>query len=945
MAIQPSESGESSRRTRDALRESEERFRLLVEGVKDYAIFMLDAGGRISTWNSGAWRIKGYEAGEILGEHFSAFYTREDVKRGHPEEVLRLAAADGQYEEEGLRVRKDGSTFWANVVITALRDEAGDLRGFAKVTRDITARKEAEERERLLIREQAARERATDILESISDAFYAVDTEWRFTYVNGKAEELWGRSREELLGKNVWEVFPETLDAEPHRQIRRAMVEGATTEFETRLSPHGAWVAGRAYPSREGLSVYFRDVTERKRAEEEIRQSEERYRSFVEQSTEGIWRFELEEGMDTNLPEDEQASHFYRHAYLAECNDVLARMYGFARAEEIVGARLEAFLPRISPENVEYLRAFVGSGYRLNNAESEELDREGNPKRFLNNLTGIVEDGLLVRAWGTQRDVTEQRRAEEAQRFLAEASTVLASSLDYHETLATVARLAVPTLADWCAVDIVEEDGVTKRLAVEHPDPEKVRLAYEIEQRYPPDPDAPRGLYNVLRTGKPEMMAEIPVELVEQAARDEWHRELLRKLDLRSYIVVPLVARGRTLGAISFVAAESGRRYREDELRLAEELARRAALAVDNARLYEEAQKEIAERRWAQEELRASRDQLEAVLRGVAEGVTAQDPTGKVIYANEAAARLTGVSSVQEVMTSSPADLIARYEILDEEGHPFPLDRLPGRRALAGEEGVEEVVRFRILATGEERWTIVKAMPIFGERGTVLMAVNILRDITENRRAKESLRRVTEAERRRIARDLHDGVLQDLSYTAAALGMIMLQAGEANLKEQLQSVIDAVRRGAQGLREVVNDLRLEDEEGRPFTETIESLIRRNRTMARKSRISLHIDERVPETPLGETGMQVSRVIQEALTNARRHSGAGEISVSLRTDGGYLVAEVSDVGRGFGPDTRPGVGMDSMRERAILIDGELEIESEPERGTSVRLMVPLVGKGS
>jgi PAS domain S-box-containing protein len=799
VAIQPSESGESPRWTRDVLRQSEERFRLLVEGVKDYAIFMLDAGGHVSTWNLGARRIKGYETGEIVGKHFSAFYTREDVERGHPAEVLRLAAADGRYEEEGLRVRKDGSTFWANVVITALRDEAGNLRGFAKVTRDITERKEAEERERLLLREQAARERATDILESISDAFYAVDNVWRFTYVNGKAEELWGRSREELLGKNIWEEFPEAVDRESYRRITRAMEEDVTTEFETRLAS-GAWVAGRAYPSREGLSVYFRDET-------------------------------------------------------------------------------------------------------------------------------------------------EHRRTVEAQRFLVQASAVLSSSLDYHETLASVARLAVPTLADWCAVDIVEEGGVPRRLAVEHPDPAKIRLAYELERRYPPDPDSPRGLYNVLRTGEPELMAEIPEELVEQVARDERHRELLVGLELRSYMVVPLVTRGRTLGAISFILAESGRRYGEADLQLAEELARRAAYAVDNARLYEEAQKEIAERRSAQEELRASRDQLEAVLRGVAEGITAQDPTGKVIYANDAAARLTGFSSAREVTTPSSDDLIAGYEILDEEGNPFPLDRLPGRRALAGEEGVEEVIRFRILATAEERWTIVKAMPIFGERGTVLMAVNILRDITENRRAKESLRRVTEAERSRIARDLHDGVLQDLSYTAAALGMIMLQAGDANLKEQLQTVIDAVRRGAQGLREVVNDLRLEGEEGQPFTETIESLIRRNRTMARKARISLHIDEGVPVAPLGETGMQVSRVIQEALTNARRHSGAKEISVILRTDVGDLVAEVSDDGRGFGPDTRPGVGMGSMRERAVLIDGELEIESEPERGTSVRLRVPLEGKGS
>ena len=109
----------------EILRESEEIFRLLVEGVEDYAIFMLDASGHVSTWNTGARRIKGYESAEIVGEHFSVFYTREDKRRGHPEEVLRLAASGGQYEEVGLRVRKDGSTFWANVVITALRDKKG----------------------------------------------------------------------------------------------------------------------------------------------------------------------------------------------------------------------------------------------------------------------------------------------------------------------------------------------------------------------------------------------------------------------------------------------------------------------------------------------------------------------------------------------------------------------------------------------------------------------------------------------------------------------------------------------------------------------------------------------------------------------------------------------------------------------------------------------------
>ena len=133
------------KRVEEALRLSQERFRLLVEGAKEYAIFMLDPEGRVASWNSGAERLKGYQDEEIIGQHFSRFYSPEDVQRGKPEEDLRLAAARGQYDDEGWRVRKDGSQFWADVIITALKDEAGRLRGFSKVTHDVTARKRAEE--------------------------------------------------------------------------------------------------------------------------------------------------------------------------------------------------------------------------------------------------------------------------------------------------------------------------------------------------------------------------------------------------------------------------------------------------------------------------------------------------------------------------------------------------------------------------------------------------------------------------------------------------------------------------------------------------------------------------------------------------------------------------------------------------------------------------------
>ena len=180
------------------LRHSEEIFRLLVEGVKDYAFFMLAPDGRVVSWNEGAERVQGYEVSEVVGEHFSVFYTEEDVERGLPGEELRVAAIEGRFEEEGLRVRKDGTLFQADVVITALRDEAGDLRGFSQVTRDITARKEAEEALRSSLRKMADLKAALD-----ESAVVAItDEHGKITYVNDKFCEISKYYMEELVGQD-----------------------------------------------------------------------------------------------------------------------------------------------------------------------------------------------------------------------------------------------------------------------------------------------------------------------------------------------------------------------------------------------------------------------------------------------------------------------------------------------------------------------------------------------------------------------------------------------------------------------------------------------------------------------------------------------------------------------------------------------------------------------
>ena len=189
------------KRSEEALRASEEKSRLLISGVKDYAILMLDPHGRITTWNEGAQRIKGYSSEEIIGQHFSKFYTREAVEKGHPDEELEIAAKLGRYEEEGWRVKKDGSQFWANVVITSVRDSAGQLRGFAKVTRDITERK--------LFADAlfAEKERAQVTLNSIGDAVICTDISGKITFVNLVAERMTGWSSREAAGRLMPEVF------------------------------------------------------------------------------------------------------------------------------------------------------------------------------------------------------------------------------------------------------------------------------------------------------------------------------------------------------------------------------------------------------------------------------------------------------------------------------------------------------------------------------------------------------------------------------------------------------------------------------------------------------------------------------------------------------------------------------------------------------------------
>src|SRR5262247_844884 len=434
-----------------------ERFRLLVEGVKDYAIFMLDAQGRVVSLNPGAERIKGYRANEIIGRDFSVFYTPEDIEGGKPRRVLEIAAAEGRYEEGAWQVRRDSSRFWASGVITATHDDRGRLSGFTIITRDVTERRLMEEKVRFFadlnqalqplahpeeIMAAAARmlgeylgvDRCAYAEIEANEKYLCITSE----YTRGDTPGIVGRFSVDDLGVEALRMMRANRPFVAN-DVEAAALAGkdlsAYRRAEARalicapLSKNGHYVARMAVIQKTSRNWEPWEVelvtkvanrcwesVQRARAMRSLRESEERYRALITNSSEAIWRFELERPIPVNLPEDEQIEMLFKYAYLAECNDAMARMYGYETAGQIVGARISDLLVRTDQRNIDQLRAFKRSGFNLTDSESHEVDRYGNTRYFLNNLAGIVEDGAVVRAWGTQRDITERKRAEEALR-------------------------------------------------------------------------------------------------------------------------------------------------------------------------------------------------------------------------------------------------------------------------------------------------------------------------------------------------------------------------------------------------------------------------------------------------------------------------------------------------------------------------------------------------
>ena len=567
----------------DALRASEERYRQLFDNDLT-GVCAASVDGRVLACNPAFVKLFGFaSAEEALGSNITEVYPSPG-ERATLLDRLRVERRLERYETE-LR-RRDGSTIRVIENLVGVFDEVGEMVEVRGYVFDITERSRAE----AAVRRSERRFRA--IFDGTFQFCGLLSLTGTLLEVNRTVLEFSGCALDEVVGLPCWEARWWAPAPDREERFRAAVARAAAGEpvrYEEEVRGAGGRVATidfclRAIVGEGGRAelIIFEgwDVTERRQAQEALQESEERLRLVERATNDVIWDWNQASGR-------------------LVWNDAGPKRFRYAPHE--VGGTVEWHTERVHPEDRERI---VGSIHEalsgLSDFWSEEyrfLRGDGSYATVLDRAYVVRnERGEAVRMIGSMMDVSERRRIEEGQRFLARASALLDSSLEIRSTLASLARLCVPALADYCLIDVVDDDGSIRRVAVAHADPSREELL-ERDAYHAPDADpAHHPVVRAIRNREPVMVPDFDSHALRAISHDAEHARRLRRLKLCSYMIVPLVAHDRVLGAITLGSAESRRRFRPVDLVLAEDLSQRAALSLENARLYERAQQAVGTR-------------------------------------------------------------------------------------------------------------------------------------------------------------------------------------------------------------------------------------------------------------------------------------------------------------------------------------------------------------
>ena len=633
------------------------------------------------------------------------------------------------------------------------------------------------------------------------------------------------------------------------------------------------------------------------------RESEERYRFLAEAQPDQIW---------TAQPSGE----------LDYVNQRAIDYFDLPFSELVESGWMQVVHPEDIGRTLERWRTALATGHPY---ETEFRLRRASDGVFRWHLTRALamtgRDGGIVKWFGSNTDIHDQKRAEEAQRFLVEAGAAFAGSLDYRSTLAAVARLAVPRIADWARVDVIEA-GKLRTVAVEHVDERKVELAWELAHRYQERADAQQGPPHVLRTGKSELATEISEEQLAELATDDLHLGLVRELGVQSYMCVPLMTRGEVLGVISFVSAESGRRYGLDDLALAEELARRAGTAVESAQLYRQVEE---------------RAQAAQVLETIGDGVALVDEAGVVRLWNRAAETITGIRRAA-IVGHELADHVQGWGRVSTRAETLPLER-----------------------DGDERWISVSSVRF--DEGTVYA----FHDITEDQALEQ------------IRQDLVATVSHELRTPLAAIygSAITLNREDIKLKKDISAkLLNVIVDESARLTTIVNDLLLASQldtgrleahiescDARALGESVVAAARTH--LPDGVRVELGpVPDDVPAVAADEA--QLRQVLDNLLDNAVKYSpGGGDIRLTVETADDAVRFSVADGGLGIptveesrifekfyrlDPDMTGGIGGTGLglyiaSELVRRVNGRIWVEPNDEQGSIFHVEVPAAMAGA